>query len=129
MKRASLAAAGLILLAATVAHSQVKEIKIGLITPLSGDVKTFGESVRNSFMFAVDEANARGGVAGMKIVPVIVDDKNDPTEAANAANLLVNQYRVKAIVGSVTSKATIPISDIVQAAKIPTITPPPPTRR
>ena len=123
MKRASLAAAGLILLAATVAHSQVKEIKIGLITPLSGDVKTFGESVRNSFMFAVDEANAKGGVAGMKIVPVIVDDKNDPTEAANAANLLVNQYRVKAIVGSVTSKATIPISDIVQAGKIPTITP------
>ena len=123
MKSASLAAAGLILLAATVAHSQVKEIKIGLITPLSGDVKTFGESVRNSFMFAVDEANAKGGVAGMKIVPVIVDDKNDPTEAANAANLLVNQYRVKAIVGSVTSKATIPISDIVQAAKIPTITP------
>jgi len=123
MKSASLAAAGLILLAATVVHSQVKEIKIGLITPLSGDVKTFGESVRNSFMFAVDEANAKGGVAGMKIVPVIVDDKNDPTEAANAANLLVNQYRVKAIVGSVTSKATIPISDIVQAGKIPTITP------
>ena len=123
MKRASLALAILILSAATVAHSQVKEIKIGLITPLSGDVKTFGESVRNSFMFAVDEANAKGGVAGMKIVPVIVDDKNDPTEAANAANLLVNQYRVKAIVGSVTSKATIPISDIVQAGKIPTITP------
>ena len=123
MKSASLAAAGLILLAATVVHSQVKEIKIGLITPLSGDVKTFGESVRNSFMFAVDEANARGGVAGMKIVPEIVDDKNDPTEAANAANLLVNQYRVKAIVGSVTSKATIPVSDIIQAGKIPTITP------
>jgi len=123
MKRASLAFAVLILSAATNVYSQVKEIRIGLITPLSGDVKTFGESVRNSFLFAVDEANAKGGVAGMKIVPVIVDDKNDPTEAANAANLLVNQYRVKAIVGSVTSKATIPISDIVQAGKIPTITP------
>jgi len=123
MKRASLAFAVLILSAATNVYSQVKEIRIGLITPLSGDVKTFGESVRHSFLFAVDEANAKGGVAGMKIVPVIVDEKNDPTEAANAANLLVNQYRVKAIVGSVTSKATIPISDIVQAGKIPTITP------
>jgi len=39
---------------------------------------------------------------------VIQDDKNDATEAANVANLLVNQHRVKAIVGSVTSKATIP---------------------
>ena len=100
-----------------------KDIKIGLITPLSGDVKTYGESVKNSFLIAVEEANAKGGVAGMKIVPVIQDDKNDPTEAANIANLLVNQYRVKAIVGAVTSKASIPVSDIIQAAKIPTITP------
>jgi len=71
----------------------------------------------------VEEANAKGGVAGMKITWVIQDDKNDATEAANVANLLVNQHRVKAIVGSVTSKATIPVSDIIQAGKIPTISP------
>jgi len=106
-----------------VVPSHAKEIRIGLITPLSGDVKTFGESVRNSFLIAVEEANARGGVAGMKITYVIQDDKNDATEAANVANLLVNQQRVKAIVGSVTSKATIPVSDIIQAAKVPTISP------
>lgn len=99
-----------------------KEIKIGLITPLSGDVKTFGESVRNAFNIAVSEANAAGGVAGMRIVPVVVDDRNDPTEAANAANLLINQHRVKAIVGSVTSKTTIPVSDMAQTYRIPTIT-------
>jgi branched-chain amino acid transport system substrate-binding protein len=110
-------------LAAPASAAQAKEIKIGLITPLSGDVKTFGESVRNSFLIAVEEANAKGGAAGMKIVPVIQDDKNDATEAANVANLLVNQHRVKAIVGSVTSKATIPVSDIIQSAKIPTISP------
>jgi branched-chain amino acid transport system substrate-binding protein len=98
------------------------EIKIGLITPLSGDVKTFGESVKNAFEFAVEEANAKGGVAGMKIATFIVDDKNDPTEASNAANLLINQHGVKAIVGSVTSKTTIPVSDLAQSSRIPTIT-------
>jgi len=99
-----------------------KEIKIGLITPISGDVKTFGESVKNAFQIAVEEANAAGGVAGLKIATVIVDDKNDPTEASNAANLLINQHRVRAIVGSVTSKTTIPVSDMAQSYKIPTIT-------
>lgn len=107
---------------AIAAPAGAKEIRIGLITPLSGDVKTYGESVRNAFEIAVEEANAAGGVAGMKIVPVVVDDRNDPTEAANAANLLINQHRVKAIVGSVTSKATIPVSDMAQAYRIPTIT-------
>jgi len=51
-----------------------------------------------------------------------VDDRNDPTEASNAANLLINQHRVKAIVGSVTSKTTIPVSDLAQSSRIPTIT-------
>jgi len=99
-----------------------KEIKIGLITPISGDVKTFGESVKNAFELAVEEANATGGAAGLRIATVVVDDKNDPTEASNAANLLINQHRVRAIVGSVTSKATIPVSDMAQSYKIPTIT-------
>ena len=99
------------------------EIRIGLITPLTGDVKTFGESVKNSFETAVDEANRAGGVAGMKIVYVVVDDKNDPTEASNAANLLINRHKVHAIIGSVTSKATIPVSDLAQSSKIPAITP------
>jgi len=123
MKRGFLFLAVFSLFLVAVVPSDAKEIKIGLITPLSGDVKTYGESVRNSFLIAVEEANAKGGVAGMKIVYIIQDDKNDATEAANVANLLVNQHRVKAIVGSVTSKATIPVSDIIQAAKVPTITP------
>ena len=123
MKRATLLLAFLFPALVAVDPSHAKEIKIGLITPLSGDVKTFGESVRNSFLIAVEEANAKGGVAGMKITYVIQDDKNDATEAANVANLLVNQQRVKAIVGSVTSKTSIPVSDIIQSAKIPTISP------
>ncbi len=123
MKRKSLVLAFLFPALAAIVPAQAKEIRIGLITPLSGDVKTFGESVRNSFLIAVEEANARGGVAGMKITYVVQDDKNDPTEAANVANLLVNQQRVKAIVGSVTSKTTIPVSDIIQSARIPTISP------
>jgi len=124
MKRACLVLALVFLgIAAAPREPLAKDRKIGLIPPLSGDVKTFGESVKNSFLIAVEEANAAGGVAGMKIAYVIQDDKNDATEAANVANLLVNQYRVKAIVGSVTSKTAIPVSDVIQAARIPTITP------
>ncbi|MEW6720800.1 MAG: ABC transporter substrate-binding protein [Thermodesulfobacteriota bacterium] len=114
---------GSCLVLAAAGPALAKDIKIGLITPLSGDVKTYGESVKNSFLIAVEEANAKGGVAGMKVVYIIQDDKNDPTEAANVANLLVNQHRVRAIVGAVTSKASIPVSDIVQAARIPALTP------
>ncbi|MBI5575470.1 MAG: ABC transporter substrate-binding protein [Deltaproteobacteria bacterium] len=122
MKKLAAVAAAALLLAGCKPQAS-NEIRIGLITPLTGDVKTYGESVRNAFGIAVDEANRAGGVAGMKIVPIVEDDRNDPTEAANAATKLIKQDRVRAIVGSVTSKATIPVSDIAQGSKIPAITP------
>jgi branched-chain amino acid transport system substrate-binding protein len=105
------------------ASAWAQTIKIGLITPLTGDVKTFGESIKNGCELAVSEANAKGGILGKKIVIVISDDKNDPTEASNAANKLISQDRVKFMVGSATSKCTIPISDICQSNKVVLIPP------
>lgn len=99
------------------------EVKIGLIAPITGDVKTFGESVKNAFLLAIEEWNARGGVLGKKITYCIADDKNDPTEAANAGAKLINQDRVKYIIGSVSSKCSIPLSEICQAADALMITP------
>ena len=81
-------------------------IKVGLIVPLTGDVKTFGESTRNGAMLAIDEVNAAGGVNGKKIGVVATDDKNDPTEAGNAGAKLIDMDRVVAIIGSVSSKCS-----------------------
>jgi branched-chain amino acid transport system substrate-binding protein len=98
-------------------------IQVGLVVPLTGDVKTFGESARNGAMLAIDEANAAGGVNGKRIAVVATDDKNDPTETANAGSKLVDMDKVVAIIGSVSSKCSVPLSDKCQSAKIPMITP------
>ena len=95
------------------------DLKLGFLGPLTGDVKTFGESTRNAFQMAVDENNANGG----KITVSINDDKNDATEAVNAVNKMITQDGVKAIVGSVTSKCTIPAADTANSSKIPLVTP------
>ncbi len=95
---------------------QENVIKIGLVAPLTGDVKTFGESTRNGFMIAIDEVNEQGGILGKKVKAYIADDKNDPTEAANAGSKLINQDGVKLIVGSVASKCSIPLSLVCEAA-------------
>jgi len=93
-------------------------LKIGFIGPLTGDVKTFGESTKNGFDMAVGEANGAGG----QITFTYSDDKNDPTEAVNAVSKMVTQDQVKAIVGSVTSKTTIPASDTANSSKILLVT-------
>lgn len=105
--------------AATTTEDNV--IKIGVITPLTGDVKTFGESVKKGFEFALEERN--GKVGNFKIEPIIMDDRNTPTEAVNVATKLVTQDKVSAIIGSVTSKCTIPASEVAQQYKVVMISP------
>lgn len=93
-------------------------IKIGLITPLTGDVKTFGESTKNAFNIALEEYAKTGKY---KITPVVADDRNDPTEGANAALKLITQDKVAAIIGPLTSKVAIPVSEIANTNRVPMI--------
>lgn len=103
-----------------IAASGSKVIKIGFIGPLSGDLQTFGESTRNAFLLAIEQEGYKAG--DYKIEYVIADDKNDLNEAVNVATRLITQDKVKAIVGSITSKTSIPISDIASNNNIVMIT-------
>jgi len=97
-----------------------KVIKIGLIAPLTGDVKTFGESTKNAVELALEQAGYKAGDYTIQLIEQ--DDANDPTQATNVATKLITQDGVKAIIGSVTSKTTIPISEVAQANKVVEIT-------
>jgi branched-chain amino acid transport system substrate-binding protein len=94
-------------------------IKLGLITPLTGDVKTFGESSKNAFLIAIEDYSKTGKY---QITPVIADDRNDATEGTNAALKLITQDKVAGIIGPLTSKIAIPVSGIADKNKVPMIT-------
>jgi branched-chain amino acid transport system substrate-binding protein len=94
-------------------------VKIGFIAPLTGDVKTFGESAKNAFYIALDDYEKTGKY---QIKAMIADDRNDPTEGANAALKLITQDRVVAFIGPLTSKVAIPVSEIAVKYKAPMIT-------
>lgn len=96
-------------------------IKVGLITPLTGDVATFGQSTKKAAEMAVEEINAKGGVLGKKIELIIEDDRNDPKETANLVRKLVDQDGVVAIIGSLTSKCSLAGMPIANQKKIPMI--------
>lgn len=94
------------------------ELKIAILAPLSGPVPTFGEMTRDGALLAIEEWNAKGGVLGMTIVPIVEDSQCTPDPAVNAANKVINQDGVHYIIGEVCSKASIPISEIANPAKV-----------
>ncbi|HOV79119.1 MAG TPA: ABC transporter substrate-binding protein [Bacillota bacterium] len=93
-----------------------KIVKIGFIGPLSGYVGNAGESNKNAFAFAVEQAG--GGTGGYRIETVIMDDCNDPVEASNAAQKMIDQDQVKAIVCSGTYKTAVPVSQTANDNKV-----------
>jgi len=125
MKRfLTLTAIALVLMVAVIGCQQApKVLKVAVLAPLSGPVPTFGVSTRDGALLAINEWNAKGGVLGMKITPIVEDSQCTPDPAVNAANKVINQDKVHYIVGEVCSKASIPISEIANAAKVIQISP------
>ena len=98
-------------------------IKVAILAPVSGDVKTFGESTRDGSLMAFEEWNAGGGVLGQQIEVIIGDSKCDAQEAANAANKVIFEDGVHYIVGAVCSSASIPISEVAEPNGVLQISP------
>ncbi len=98
-------------------------IKIGLLAPLSGAVPTFGVSTKEGTEMAIKEWNDKGGVLGKKLELVVADSQCEADPAVNGANKLIDQDGVKYIVGEVCSKASIPVSEIVNQKKVVQISP------
>ena len=98
-------------------------LKVAILAPLSGSQPTFGISTRDGALMALDEWNAKGGVLGRKIEAVVADSQCEADPAVNAANKVIDQDKVKYIVGEVCSKASIPISEIANEKGVVQISP------
>ncbi|HUR88986.1 MAG TPA: ABC transporter substrate-binding protein [Ramlibacter sp.] len=95
-------------LGAVAAHAQTQaqgvtkdEIVIGTIQDLSGPIAGFGKQARNGMLLRVDEINEQGGINGRKLRLVVEDSAYDPKKAVLAAQKLVNQDKIFAMVGHI----------------------------
>ncbi len=98
-------------------------IKIGGLAPMTGDVSVYGIAASNGAKLAFGEINKNGGINGQQIDFVVLDEKGDVTEAINAYNKLVDQEKVVAILGDVTSKPTISVAQLAAKTNMPLLTP------
>ena len=88
------------------------EIVVGSIQDLSGPLAGFGKQVRLGMMLRVDEANEQGGVNGRKLRLVVEDSAYDPRKVVLAAQKLVNQDKIFAMVahiGTAQNMAAMPV--------------------
>ncbi|GAA4995743.1 urea ABC transporter substrate-binding protein [Yinghuangia aomiensis] len=87
-------------------------IKVGVLHSLSGTMAISEVTVKNSVLLAIDEINAKGGVMGKKVEPVVEDGASDWPTFAEKAQKLISSDKVAVTFGGWTSasrKAMLPV--------------------
>jgi len=102
-------------------------IKIGLIAELTGDIPAVGESCKNAAELAVQQINDAGGIEiGGQLYQVelyIEDNAGKADQSAAAAQKLITQRNVVAIIGPNASRYAIPASEVAESAQVVMISP------
>jgi urea transport system substrate-binding protein len=104
--------AGAIALGAMASSAHAETVKVGVLHSLSGTMAISETSLRDVLLFAFDEINAKGGVLGKKIEPVVVDGASNWPLFAEKAKQLLEQDKVSVTFGcwtSVSRKSVLPV--------------------
>jgi branched-chain amino acid transport system substrate-binding protein len=96
-------------------------IKIGALFSVTGPPSFLGEPERNSAKMVVDEINAKGGIKGRKLELVVYDTTGDATKAVQAANRLIKEDKVVAIIGPSTTGESMAVLPVAEKEQIPLI--------
>ena len=100
------------LFALTVQAQAADTIKVGILHSLSGTMAISETSLKDVALMAIEEINAKGGVLGKKLEPVVVDPASDWPLFAEKARELIQKQKVAVTFGcwtSVSRKSVLPV--------------------
>lgn len=97
-------------------------IKIGLSGPLTGANAVYGKAVENAAKLAAKEINEKGGLNGIELEIIAMDDQADPANVAvNYADMLAKGMQVS--LGCVTSGACLEFTKLSKEDNVFFMTP------
>jgi len=105
------------------AKKEEKEIKIGVILPLTGDAAKYGQSAKKGMKLAVDEINNKGGINNQRVILIIEDSQGQVKNGVSAFNKLITIDKVPIVVGELLSSITLAIAPIANEKKIIVLSP------
>jgi urea transport system substrate-binding protein len=89
-------------------------IKLGILHSQTGAMAISEKSMIDAELLAIDEVNARGGILGRRVEPVVADGRSDwPTYAAEAERLIRDE-RVDVIIGCWTSASRKTVRPVME---------------
>lgn len=98
-----------------------KEVKVGIVMPMSGPIGGFGQSANKGLQLANELTPTLKNGDTIKLI--LVDNKSDKVESANGMQKLVSSDKVTAVIGALTSTNTMAMTKLADSAKVPMVAP------
>ena len=92
-------------------------IKIGVLHSLSGTMTASERPLQELLVMLIEQKNARGGLLGRPIEPIIMNPCSDPKLYAQQARKLIVEHKVAAIFGCWTSASRKEVLPIVEGER------------
>jgi branched-chain amino acid transport system substrate-binding protein len=113
---------GAVLSCAAAAAFAQASVRIGSVLSVTGPAAFLGEDMKAGMELAVEEINAKGGVAGKKIEWVFYDAESQTQKGLTATRRLLDQDKVDMIVGGGNmSGMAIAMLGLTEKASVPFI--------
>ncbi|MGB2926009.1 MAG: ABC transporter substrate-binding protein [Limnothrix sp.] len=100
-----------------------ESLKLGSLTPSTGDLSSIGQNMPVAVKLAVDTINACGGVNEAQVSLVQEDSQTDPTAGGAAMTKLAEVDKVAGVVGSFASSVSSAAVDVAVRNKVMQISP------
>jgi len=99
----------------------LKQVKIGILLPITGDIASFGQDAKNAVILFL-EMHENDFKSTAHVIPLYQDSEGTPQGSVQATNKLITD-QVDVIVGDLSTTNTIAASVVSENFKIPMISP------
>ena len=101
------------------------EVRIGVVSPMTGPTAKFGQAQKNALSMAADDVNAAGGIkslGGAKIRLVFGDTRGEADTGVTETERLITREKVHALIGAFQSGVGFPSSAMAERHQVPWLT-------
>jgi len=119
MKRVSIIFAVAFLAILFTTNLFAQDLKFSIPLPLTGPQAKFGEIEKNSYVIAMEEINAAGGINGKKVFLEFEDSQGKPEISRSIAEKLIDVKKQPVIFGEYSSSCSKAIAPVAEERKIP----------
>lgn len=103
------------------AQGKPSEIKVGMATFLSGGASVFGVPGRNAAELFVDRLNKAGGIGGVPVRLIVIDEGPGVDHVVGEIRRLVQNERVDALLTGISSGTCLACAPLNEELKVPTL--------